>query len=94
MNGLRAAEHFTSNARVRDVSTVGDDRSRDRQRALGIVGGLADTPFVFAIVGIARDGVPGASLEATNAMRVLVQHFLTRQRFRLLANCIAGRNPG
>src|SRR5262245_20435983 len=91
MHALRAGEHLAADARVADVSIL-QNRARDRDGALGVVGGLADAPLALRIPGVARDDRSRFALESAHAVRIPSDHAFTRQCLGLLPDRVACRN--
>jgi hypothetical protein len=56
---LRTLQQFTADTGMRNRSLSGDDRTSDSDRALGIIGGLADSPLMLCIACIPRITEPG-----------------------------------
>jgi hypothetical protein len=93
MHALPAGpQHLPADARMHHLP-ITDDRPRDGDRALRVVGRLADPPLVLRVSGVARDDVTGWSFKATNPFCVPSGDLLAREHLGLLADGVSGRNP-
>jgi hypothetical protein len=88
MNGFPALEKFIPDAGVLNVSIL-QNRSRDCECLLRIVGGLADAPGI-SLAFVPRDDVAGTTFKSTDPFRIPSPHVGMRQRFGLLGDSIAG----
>jgi hypothetical protein len=73
---------------VRDLS-VADYGSRNSDGALGVIGGLTDSPFVFRISDIARDDFARSPFKAAHAVRIPPGDVLEREHLRLLTDGVS-----
>ena len=89
---LRTSQQFSADTGMRNRSFCSDDRSSDSDRALGIIGGLADSPLMLCIACISRDYGTRRPFEASDALRVPAEDVGVRQHLRLLPDRITSRD--
>jgi hypothetical protein len=92
MDALRAPQQFPANTRMRQMTFVADDRSRDGNRALRSVGHFADAPRALPVTRVPRDGRSGSSFEAADAIRVPAKDVVMRQQLRLFSDGVTNRD--
>jgi hypothetical protein len=69
VHALDAREQLATNGFVANVA-IPENRTRDGDGPLRVVGGLADSPFVLSIAEIARDPRSGWPLEPPDAVGI------------------------
>ena len=89
MEGLLALQEFPSD-RLVSGPVVTEERSCHRQSLFGIVGRLADAPFI-PLPGIAGNDISRLAVESANPAGIPTLHISCGQHLRLFANGIAGR---
>src|SRR6266566_9990494 len=92
MDAVAALEELAPDVGVTDV-TVLENSPRHGDRALGIVGGLADSPFPLGIADVARNRRSGQSFESMDSVRIPSKDAVTRQCLGLLSDGITGCDP-
>jgi hypothetical protein len=88
VNAFDALEQLTPDGGVLDRA-VFENRTRDGNCPLGIVGRLANAPLALRVADIPGNHAPRPSFEPPDAVRVPSPDALARQRFGLFADGVA-----
>src|SRR5688572_26958871 len=91
MHALRAPEEFAADSGVVDRALL-KNRARDRNRPLGVIRRLTDSPLAFAVASIPGDDGARLPLESPDAVRVPPLDACARQAFGLFTDGVAGRH--
>ena len=89
VEGFPALQEFLSDSFMAGPP-LAQEGPRDSQSLFGIIGGLADAPFI-PFPGITGNDISRLAMESGNPARVPTLHIRSGKRLRLLANGIAGR---
>src|SRR6187431_2523895 len=100
MHAFAAGEQLATDARMCD-SPVSNDRTRYREGSLGVVGRLAEQPFVLLAALVPRNDRARWPFEPMNAVGIPALNIFTGEVLSLFANRVAGgdavqagENPG
>jgi len=87
VEGLFALQEFLSDRFVSGPA-VTEERSRHRQSLFGVIGRLADSPFI-SLPGVAGNNISRLAVESGNPAGIPTLHIGSGQHLRLFANGIA-----